>query len=71
MYKLREDIEFYFNDKNNQTKLAEFIGISVSTLSRILNRKQICSKAIAYMISIANVKNYKKTNIEEYFEKVK
>ena len=69
MYRLKEDIEFYFKDNETQKQVADFIGISVSTLSRILNRKQLCSKTIAYMITIANTKNYKKTNIEDYFEK--
>lgn len=52
MYKIKEKIKF-----NNQIKTAEEIGIAPETLSRILNKKQGCSKMTAYCITKAFDKN--------------
>ena len=50
-----------------QRKVAEKIGITEQTLSKILNRKMACSKMIAYCI----VKiNNSEAEIEDYFERV-
>lgn len=51
----------------NQTHFADEIGISQETLSRILNKKQNCSKVIAYSIT----KHYNPIKeIEDLFERV-
>ena len=62
---------WHFKDKNvmkmyNKTKVAEYIGITVQTLSRIINGKQDCSKLVAYCITkFLN----QEAEIEDYFYK--
>jgi len=48
----------------NQSKLAQKIGASQATLNRIFNKKQSCSKLMAYAISKAINEN---AEIEDYF----
>lgn len=67
MYILKENVIVDFNGET-QRKIAEKIGITEQTLSKILNKKITCSKTIAYCITkINNSEN----EIENYFEKVK
>lgn len=48
MYRLKENVNLNITNKKT---LAEEIGISPETLSRILSRKQNCSKMTAYSIT--------------------
>ena len=50
----------------NQSGLARKIGIAQSTLNRILNKKQNCSKLMAYAIVKTINEN---AEIEDYFIK--
>ena len=52
----------------NQSQLSAMIGISKGTLNRIFNRKQKCSKLIAYAIT-KTIND--KAEIEDYFERVR
>lgn len=66
MYILKENIVVDLKCET-QRKVAEKIGITEQTLSKILNRKMACSKMIAYCI----VKiNNSEADIEDYFERV-
>ena len=66
MYVLRDNIVVDLKG-NTQKKIAEKIGITEQTLSKVLNRKMPCSKIIAYCITkINNSEN----EIEDYFERV-
>ena len=69
MWRLKEnvvtDFSNYENKNKAQCKIAEFIGIDKSTLNRILNRKQSCSKPIAIIITMLNSKKF---DIEQFFE---
>lgn len=63
MYLLRENVL----DIPNQKNFADDVGISEETLSRILARKQKCSKVLAYSIT----KHYNPSReINDYFERV-
>lgn len=62
MYMIKADIK----DSINQRQLAEKVGIAFETLNRILNKKQLCSKMMAYCICKAIDEN---SEIEDYFEK--
>ena len=65
MYILKENIVVDLKGET-QRKIAEKIGITEQTLSKILNRKMACSKMIAYCI----VKiNNSEAEIEDYFER--
>ena len=55
------------NVKINQTIASEVIGITQPTLSKILNRKVICRKVVAFSI-VKYIDD--KAEIEDYFEKV-
>ena len=67
MYILKENIVVDLKCET-QRKVAEKIGITEQTLSKILNRKMACSKMIAYCI----VKiNNSEAEIEDYFEREK
>jgi len=62
MYILKENLVI-----ENQTLFADEVGIASETLSRILSKKQKCSKVIAYSIA----KHYDKNKeIVDYFERV-
>ena len=62
MYIINKSIKF-----ENVGKAAKEIGVNISTLSRILHRKQKCSKMIAYCI----VKYYNKNaEINNYFIRI-
>ena len=62
MYILKENLVI-----ENQTLFADEVGIAAETLSRILSKKQKCSKVIAYSIA----KHYDKNKeIVDYFERV-
>lgn len=52
----------------NQSKLAKKIGLNQSTLNRIFNKKQQCSKVTAYAIVKAINEN---AEIDDYFEVLK
>lgn len=62
MYILKKDVKVDFD---NQSKIARTIGIDKSTLNRILQKKQGCSKRIAYSIVKASDKE---NEINDYFE---
>lgn len=63
MYLLKENVL----DIPNQKNFADDVGISEETLSRILARKQKCSKVLAYSIT----KHYNMSKeINDYFERV-
>lgn len=65
MYILKENIVVDLKGET-QRKVAEKIGITEQTLSKILNKKISCSKMIAYCI----VKiNNSEAEIEDYFVK--
>lgn len=64
MYVLKEIKNYYIE---NQKSAAEEIGIAEGTLSRILNKKQECSKIMAY--SITKYINPNK-EIEDFFERI-
>ena len=62
MYLLTENIEI-----KNVGKASKEIGVDISTLSRILHKKQKCSKMLAYCI----VKYYNKNaEINNYFIRI-
>lgn len=46
MYILKNEIKI-----ENETKASKIIGIDIATLSRILHKKQKCSKILAYCIT--------------------
>ena len=52
----------------NQSELARVVGINNATLNRIFNKKQNCSKIIAYAIVKTINEN---AEIEDYFELIK
>lgn len=52
----------------NQSELARKIGINQATLNRIFNKKQRCSKIMAYTIVKSINEN---AEIEDYFERIK
>lgn len=52
----------------NQSELARKIGINQATLNRIFNKKQKCSKIMAYTIVKSINEN---AEIEDYFERIK
>ena len=62
MYLLTEDIKI-----KNVGKASKEIGINISTLSRILHKKQNCSKIMAYCIT-----KYinQEAEISDYFLKI-
>lgn len=62
MYLLTEDIKI-----KNIGKASKEIGINISTLSRILHKKQNCSKIMAYCIT-----KYidQEAEISDYFLKI-
>lgn len=62
MYLYKSGIDF-----KNQKEKAEIIGISESFLSRILNKKQSCSKIVAYCVTKAF---NDKAEILDYFTKI-
>lgn len=64
MFIIRDELNI---DISNQKVFAEDVGISEETLSRILSKKQKCSKVTAY--SISKHLNPSK-EIEDYFERV-
>ena len=66
MYILKENVIVDLKGKT-QRKVAEKIGITEQTLSKILNRKMPCSKMIAYCIVKTN---NNENEIEDYFERV-
>ena len=46
MYILKNEMKL-----GNETKASKIIGIDIATLSRILHKKQKCSKILAYCIT--------------------
>ena len=65
MYILKENIVVDLKCET-QRKVAEKIGITEQTLSKILNRKMTCSKMTAYCIAKAI---HPEAKIEDYFVK--
>lgn len=59
---LKEEIKFF-----NLTKLSRKIGISRTTLSRIINGKINCKKTTAFCITKAINSN---SEIDEFFERM-
>lgn len=66
MFILNENACLEFNGKT-QRDIANKIGINEQTLSRILHKKQTCSKLIAYCLTKLNDEN---AEISDYFEYV-
>lgn len=64
MYMMKIDIK----EKVNQREIAKKVGIAFETVNRIFNKKQTCSKMMAYCICKAIDQN---AEIEDYFEPVK
>lgn len=62
MYLLTEDIKI-----KNVGEASKEIGINISTLSRILHKKQTCSKIMAYCITKYLDQN---AEISDYFLKI-
>ena len=52
----------------NQSELARKVGINQATLNRVFNKKQKCSKLMAYAIVKSINEN---AEIEDYFDYVK
>lgn len=64
MYRLKENLELKIANKK---KLAEEVGIYPETLSRIISRKQDCSKVVAYSISKHLCEDM---DISDFFERI-
>ena len=64
MYYFRQDVTNVFN----QSAIAREVGVAIETINRIFNRKQKCSKVIAYCIVKTINKN---AEIDDYFERIK
>jgi plasmid maintenance system antidote protein VapI len=64
MYLFKEDVINVFN----QRAIAREIGLAPETVNRIFNRKQKCSKMIAYCICKVINPN---AEIIDYFERIK
>ena len=64
MYLFKENVVNVFN----QSAIAREVGLTVETVNRIFNRKQKCSKLIAYSICKTINAN---AEISDYFESVK
>ena len=62
MYILKNEMKI-----GNETKASKIIGIDISTLSRILHKKQKCSKILAYCITKYVDNN---AEISDYFERI-
>ena len=52
----------------NQSELARKVGVNQATLNRIFNKKQTCSKLMAYAIVKSINEN---AEVEDYFNYVK
>lgn len=64
MYLFKENVVNVFN----QSAIAREVGLTVETVNRIFNRKQKCSKLIAYSICKTINAN---AEINDYFESIK
>lgn len=62
MYILKNEMKI-----GNETKASKIIGIDIATLSRILHKKQKCSKILAYCITKYMDQN---AEINNYFIKI-
>lgn len=62
MYILKNEMKI-----GNETKASKVIGIDIATLSRILHRKQKCSKILAYCITKYINQN---AEINDYFTRI-
>lgn len=62
MYMMKIDVK----EKVNQREIAKKVGIAFETVNRIFNKKQFCSKMMAYCICKAIDEN---SEINDYFEK--
>ena len=75
MYLLKENIvvdwKNYKNPNEAQCKIADYIGIDRCTLNRIINRKQLCSKPIALLLTIMNSGSDEIDKFFDYKEEVK
>ena len=72
MYWLKENTIIDFGIVKKYS-IAKRIGITMPTLSKILNRKTGCSKALANYISLLNYKGtrYNDSHINDFFEEGK
>lgn len=52
----------------NQSELARKVGINQATINRVFNKKQKCSKLMAYAITKSINEN---AEIEDYFNSIK
>lgn len=65
MYKIKDEIILPIH---NQKKFAEEIGVTPESLSRILNKRQNCSKTLAYAITKNFDNNFELNDIFERVE---
>lgn len=68
MFIVKENVNLIFKGKS-QREVAEKIGVTEFTLSKILNRKQSCSKMTAYCITKINDENAEILDYFDYVEK--
>lgn len=68
MYLLKEEIAKEIKGKYRQGYFAEAIGISITYVSFIFNRKKECPKRVAFCFAKAIDSN---AEIEDYFERVR
>lgn len=54
-----------------QTEVADKMGIHVSTLSRLTNRRSSYKKSMAYMFAMIQEGKYNEEVIKKYFERIK
>jgi len=64
MYRFKENVDYTINQKI----ASEVIGLAAPTLSKILNRRVLCRKVVAFCIAKYLDEN---ASIEDYFERVK
>lgn len=65
MYLIKKDVKLELVSDNHQRDIANKVGVTEYTLSKILNRKQACSKKLAYAIVKVNNSD---SEILDYFE---
>lgn len=70
MFVVKENINLIFKGKS-QREVANKVGITEFTLSKILNRKQPCSKMTAYCITKISDENAEILDFFEYVDKEK
>lgn len=67
MYRVLDENKIHFDNFKTKTKVARECGITLSALSRILHKKVVCSKALAYYITKLSDAD---AEIADYFERI-